>query len=222
MVSVIIPTLNAEDYLVRTLSALVPGVVEGLIREVIIIDGGSTDSTLEIAEATGCKIIHSEASRGLQLYHGCAEARGDWLLVLHADSVLGEGWIEGLRLHMRDTPLRAGYFCLKYDESSWTAQGWARLVGLRARYFGLPTGDHGLFLSRALYESVGGFKDQTAFEDISLPLILGRSRLTQINIALTTGASRFHEKNWLAAQAMKYIRFSLYMLGVPLKPRSRP
>ncbi|OYW74565.1 MAG: glycosyl transferase family 2, partial [Asticcacaulis sp. 32-58-5] len=93
MISVVIPTLNAEDSLVRTLSALVPGVVEGLIKDVIIVDGGSSDATLEIAESTGCRVVHTDASRGLQLWQGCREARGDWLLILHEDSQLGEGWM---------------------------------------------------------------------------------------------------------------------------------
>ncbi|MBW8733828.1 MAG: glycosyltransferase, partial [Asticcacaulis sp.] len=59
MISVVIPTLDAEDHLVRTLTALMPGVVEGLIKEVVIVDGGSTDATLEIAESTGCRIVHA-------------------------------------------------------------------------------------------------------------------------------------------------------------------
>ena len=77
MISVVMPTLNAEDTLARTLSALVPGVVEGLIKEVIVVDGGSQDATLEIADSTGCVIVHGDAERGLQLWQGCRAARGD-------------------------------------------------------------------------------------------------------------------------------------------------
>jgi glycosyltransferase involved in cell wall biosynthesis len=221
VVSVVIPTLNAEATLVRTLSALVPGVVEGLIREVVISDGGSTDSTLEIAEATGCKIIRSEASRGLQLYRGCAETKGDWLLVLHADSVVGEGWIDALQEHMKESPLRAGYFKLCFDESSWFARVWTDVVSFRANFLALPSGDHGLFLSRALYESAGGYKDQADFEDLSLALSLGRTRLKPIPVPLMTNADRFRERSWLMNQVFKSMRFSLYLLGVPLGPPPR-
>ena len=218
MVSVVIPTLNAETTLVRTLSALVPGVVEGLIREVVISDGGSTDSTLEIAEATGCKILHTDASRGLQLYRGCLEAKGDWLLVLHQDSVVGDGWIDALTEHMKNTPLRAGYFKLCFDESSWLARLWTDVVAFRANTLALPSGDHGLFISKALYDSAGGYKDQADFEDLSLALNLGRSRLTPIPIALMTNADRFRERSWLFGQIYKSIRFSLYLLGLPMGP----
>lgn len=221
MISVIIPTLNAEDYLVRTLSALVPGVVEGMIKEVIIVDGGSEDSTLEIAESTGCHIIHSDATRGLQLWQGCKEAKGDWYLILHADSQLGEGWMDQLRFHMKSYNLRAGYFRLCFDDTSWFATFWADMVAFRSRFLGMPSGDHGLFLSKALYDTVGGYKDQVAFEDLALALALGRTRLRPMAVSLMTNADRFREKNWFLNQFVKSFRFLLYLLGFPPKPVKR-
>ena len=218
MISVIIPTRNAEDYLVSTLSALVPGVVDGLIKEVIIVDAGSKDSTLEIAESTGCTIIRGDKNRGLQLWQGCQHARGDWFLILHADSKLGEGWIDQLRFHMKEYALRAGYFRLKFDDASWFATFWAEVVAFRSRWLGMPSGDHGLFLSRALYESVGGYRDQFAFEDLALVMALGRTRLRPISVSLMTNADRFRDKNWLLNQITKSMTFIGYLLGFPPKP----
>ena len=100
MISVIIPTLNAADGLATTLTALVPGVVAGVIREVIVVDGGSTDRTLEIAEASGADIVRAERGRGQQLKAGAEVARSDWLLFLHADTALETGWADEVSAFM--------------------------------------------------------------------------------------------------------------------------
>ena len=92
MITVVIPTLNAETGLAAALTALVPATVEGLIREVIIVDGGSTDRTLEIADQAGAKLIKSAPGRGQQMARGAGEARMPWVLFLHADTVLEPGW----------------------------------------------------------------------------------------------------------------------------------
>ena len=212
------PTLNAEDHLARTLSSLVPGVVEGVIKEVVIVDGGSEDATLEIADSTGCHIIRSDASRGLQLWQGCRAARGDWLLILHPDSQLGEGWMDQVQLHVRDHAMLAGYFHLRFDDPSWMTKVWAEMLALRARWLGMPSGDHGLLLSRALYDCAGGYKDQAAFEDVALSMSLGRARLRPMSTTLTTSAGRFRAKGWLAGLLGKSARFTMYLLGFPPKP----
>lgn len=221
MISVVIPTLNAETHLVRTLAALVPGVVEGLIKEVIVVDGGSEDSTLEIAESTGCKIISTDTNRGLQLWQGCREARGEWLLILHPDSQLSEGWMEHVRAHMKNHPLRAGYFRLSFDDPSWFATIWAEVVAFNSRWLAIPSGDHGLFLSRALYDAVGGYKDQVAFEDLSIDLALGRARLRPIPTALTTNGERFRKGSWYLSLVTKFFGLIAYMLGFPPKPPTK-
>ncbi len=212
------PTLNAEDHLARTLSALVPGVVEGLIKEVVIVDGGSEDATLEIAESTGCRIVRTDHERGLQLWQGCREARGDWLLILHSDSQLGDNWMDEVQAHMRAAPLQAGYFHLRFDDPSLFVSLWGELLALRARWLAMPTGDTGLLLSRALYDTVGGYKDQAAFEDVAMYMALGRARLRPMAASLTTNSERFHSKGWGLRLLTKSFRFSLYLLGIPPKP----
>lgn len=218
MISVIIPTLNSEEHLVRTLSSLVPGVVEGLIREVIIVDGGSDDSTLEIADATGCKVIRTDATRGLQLWQGCRAAKGEWLLILHSDSLLGDGWMDEIQHHMNAHPTQAGFFHLRFDDPSWLAAMWAEILALRARWLAWPGGDHGLLLAKALYDCVGGYKDQAAFEDAALVMALGRARLRPLATPLTTNARRFKARGWAVGLLTKSARFVLYLLGVPPKP----
>ncbi len=218
MISVVIPTLNAEDHLARTLSSLVPGVVEGIIKEVVIVDGGSTDSTLEIAESTGCRIIQGDIARGLQLWQGCRAARGEWLLILHSDSQLGDGWMDEVQAHVRTYPAQAAYFHLRFDEPSLLAKLWGEVVAMRARWLALPSGDHGMLLSRALYDCIGGYKDQVAFEDVALALALGRARLRPMAVSLSTSASRFKRRGWALGIAGRGLRIGLYLLGFPPKP----
>ena len=208
MISVVIPTLNAEDHLARTLSSLVPGVVEGIIKEVVIVDGGSTDSTLEIAESTGCRIVQGDIARGLQLWQGCRAARGEWLLILHSDSQLGEGWMDEVQAHIRTHPAQAAYFHLRFDDPSMLAKLWGEVVALRARWLALPSGDHGMLLSRALYDCIGGYKDQVAFEDVALALALGRARLRPMAVSLSTSASRFKRRGWALGIAGRAIRLT--------------
>jgi glycosyltransferase involved in cell wall biosynthesis len=94
MISVIIPTLNAERTLGPTLAALVPAVVKGIVQEAILVDGGSTDETRLIAKAAGTQLIEAPRGRGTQLDAGASRAKGDWFLFLHADTVLDPGWVE--------------------------------------------------------------------------------------------------------------------------------
>jgi len=219
LITVIIPTYNAEPHLVRTLASLVPGVVQGVIKDVIIVDGGSEDSTLEIAESTGCHIISADGERGLQLWQGCKVARGDWLLILHSDSELSPDWIDEVRVHIKEYPLRAGYFQLHFDKTSLSATLWQALEKVRATWFALPSGDHGLFMSRALYESAGGYKDQIAFEEITLTMALGRSRLRPLGAAaISTDLKRFQSRGWGISMAQSALSFLLYLLGFPPKP----
>src|SRR5512146_689664 len=100
MISVVIPTLNAERTLQRALAPLVPAAVEGLVREVVVADGGSTDRTLELADDAGGKIVSTEPGRGVQLAAGCAATKSDWLLILHADTELADGWEAAAVAHM--------------------------------------------------------------------------------------------------------------------------
>ncbi|HEY1145114.1 MAG TPA: glycosyltransferase, partial [Allosphingosinicella sp.] len=95
MLSVVIPTLNGGAHLRACLDALA-----GEADEVIVVDGGSTDDSVAIAEAAGAQVVRSERGRGIQLRAGAEAARGEWLLFLHSDTHLGPGWREAVAAHV--------------------------------------------------------------------------------------------------------------------------
>ena len=167
MISVIIPTLNAERTLAHTLSALVPAVVEGIVQEAILVDGGSTDETCAIAEAAGTHLIEAPRGRGSQLEAGAHHAKGDWLLFLHADTVLEPGWAEEAqsfieRVESGRRPQAAASFRFALDDDGLMPRVVEGLVGLRCSVLALPYGDQGLLISRNLYNRLGGFRPLAA------------------------------------------------------------
>ena len=149
-ITVIIPTLNAEHSLTDCLTALMEGVDAGLICELIVSDGGSEDATRIVADAWGAQIIEGAASRGGQLRRGCAKAKGEWLLILHADTQLAQGWTGPVISHLKGR--KAGWFQLRFDSTGFAARFVAGWANLRSR-LGLPYGDQGLLLPRTLYQS---------------------------------------------------------------------
>lgn len=208
-ISIVIPTLNAAQVLPGTLQALMEGLHAGLIRELIVTDGGSGDATLEIADEAGAQIVIGPPSRGGQLRRGCAAAKGDWLFILHADTELQAGWAAEVAAHLpsdRPAALRLR-FRAKGLGPSWVA-GWANL---RSRLFGLPYGDQGLLVRREAYQSVGGYPDQPLMEDVALIRALPRPVL--LKTGAITSAERYTRQGWIRRGARNLWTLTRYFLG---------
>ena len=132
MISVIIPTLNAEATLAATLTALVPAAVDGLVREVIVVDGGSTDKTADIVEDAGAQLLRKSGGRGYQLTVGAKRAKQPWLLFLHADTVLEAGWERAAGLFMERVdgkPERASAGVFRFAHGSFRSRPAASATG---------------------------------------------------------------------------------------------
>lgn len=211
-VSALVPTLDAAKTLPGCLSALFPGVVAGLIRELVVSDGGSTDATRAIAGAAGAAWVAGPPGRGLQLRRGAAVARADWLLVVHADTCLSPGWEIAAGRHMARRPGHAGYFRLAFDERGAGPSLVASWGNLRARAFGLPFGDQALLIPRALYDAVGGYPDIPLMEDVALARAL-RGRLALIDAAAVTGFDRYARRGWARQGAANLWRQARFLAG---------
>ena len=212
-ISVVIPVLDAVPVIGPTLAAIVPGVADGLVREVVLADGGSTDAVAEVAEETGARLIEAERGRGSQLAAGASAARGEWLLFLHADTILPPDWPQTALRHMQRHEGKAGYFRLRFDSdrryARWT-EGWANI---RSRALGLPYGDQGLLISRALYDEAGGFRAMPLMEDVAMARAL-RGRLRCMGASVTTSAERYEREGYWRRGWRNWGCLGLYFMGV--------
>ncbi len=220
MISVVIPTLDAEAGLADTLTALVPAFVEGLIREVIIADGGSTDRTLAIANQAGAMVVGVPApGRGAQQKAGAARARMSWLLFLHADTVLEPGWEREVSTFMQrvdDGRLKPSAACFRFALDDVGAKPRTVEIGVAARtaLLKLPYGDQGLLIPRTLYNELGGYADLPIMEDIEFVRRLGRARITQLRARAITSAVRYRKDGYVSRTLRNQRCLALYMLRV--------
>jgi rSAM/selenodomain-associated transferase 2 len=164
--SIVIPALNEADRIVATLMPLQVMRLRGV--EVILVDGGSTDSTSQVASPLVDRVVDSEQGRARQMNAGAAIATGDVLLFLHADSTLPAG-ADQLILNALQTAAYAwGRFDVRIEGRPFFLQvvGW--FMNQRSRLTGIATGDHGLFMTRQAFTNAGGFASIPLMEDVAM------------------------------------------------------
>jgi rSAM/selenodomain-associated transferase 2 len=215
VISVVIPTLDAARRLPHALAPLVAAVADGVVKQVIVSDGGSTDETVAIAEAAGCDIVAGEKGRAKQLRAGAEAAKGKWLLFLHADTVLGPGWVAEAQRFMESPQARkrAAVFRLAFDDDSPQARRvvfWARL---RARVMKLPYGDQGLLISRFFYDGLGGYPDLPLMEDVELVRRIGPKRLVLLETEAVTSAEKYRRDGYDKRAWRNLVLMARYLMG---------
>lgn len=225
MLSVVIPTLNAEAELVPTLEALVTPSAHGVVRQVVVADAGSTDLTVRIADEMGCDVVRAERGRGPQLAAGAGRARADWLLFLHADTVLADGWHVEARSFvetvMRTGEERAAAFRFGLDDFGVRPRMLETMVRIRCAVLALPYGDQGLLISRRHYERLGGYRTLPLMEDVDIVRRIGRRSLVMLNSTARTSAERYRRSGYAARMLRNSGCLTLYYLGVPPRMISR-
>jgi len=222
MISVIIPTLNAEADLAQTMAALVPAAVDGLVKEVIVIDGGSGDRTAQIADQAGAQFVIRSGGRGYQLLAGAHRARFPWLLFLHADTVLEAGWERDVATFMEaiDTgkrPQAAAAFRLALDDAGFRPRVLEHLVAIRCALLRLPYGDQGLLMPRSLYDEIGGYSSHVLMEDVDIVLRLGRRRISMLRPRAVTSAVRYRRDGYMRRSMRNLACLLLFFLGFPTR-----
>ncbi len=178
-------------------------------------DGGSIDGTREWARSAGAIVILASGGRGPQLAAGAAIARQPWLLLLHADTMLGPGWVAAAKAHIANGPARAGYFRFALASADPRARWLERAVAWRCRLFALPYGDQGLLIHRDLLSAVGGIRPLPLMEDVDLARRLGRRRLTALPATAVTSAEKWERDGWVQRSLRNLLCLSLWFAGVP-------
>lgn len=209
--SIIIPTLNAEKALPATLNALLPGVERGLIAEVIVSDGGSGDETCVLADEAGAVIVTGPAGRGGQLRRGADVARGEWLLFLHADTHLPVTWPGALGTHIARSK-DAAVFRLCFRDADFRGRFTAWFANMRTAWFDLPYGDQALLVSRALYDQIGGYRDQPLMEDVEIATAL-KGQIVLLDEVVSTSPERYVRDGWIKRGIANLWTLMRYRMG---------
>jgi len=204
-ITIIIPTINEANNLPLLLSDLSSIQKEG---EIIIVDCGSEDKTVDIANIYGAKVYKSEErNRGLQLNIGAKNSKGDWLIFLHADTRLTHDWFKVINSFLNGDKNYIYYFKFKINHEKIIFRVLEILVNLRSQFFKQPYGDQGLVIHRTTYFKNNGFRKIPLMEDVDfLRRLKNKKKLKQLNLPIFI-SSRKWEKTNIFLQAIKNWQF---------------
>ena len=204
-ISIIIPTINEANTLPLLLSDLSSIQKES---EIIIVDCGSEDKTIDIANIYGAKVcISKERNRGLQLDIGAKNSKGDWLIFLHADTRLTHNWFTKLKPVLKGDKNFIYYFKFQINDNKIIYRILEILVNFRSQYLKQPYGDQGLIIHRSIYLKNNGFRKIPLMEDVDFfRRLKNKKDLNQLNLPIFT-SSRKWEKTNIFLQAIKNWNF---------------
>lgn len=209
-ISIVIPTLNEEANLPATLQAI--GEPQDDL-EIIVVDAGSTDRTIAIAEQHGCKAFAGNRGRALQMNAGAGIATGEYLLFLHADTLLPDGYRQEIKRIMA-TSVQCGAFPLEIGATGFALRLIERGVAFRARFLQMPYGDQALFFRAADFYDHGGFKLMAIMEDYEMiARMRARGRIGIAERAVKTSARRWKRKGVLRTTLLNQLCVLAYRCG---------
>lgn len=209
-ISIIIPTLNEASNLAKTLAST----HNAADVEVILVDGMSTDKTVEVARSWGIEVLLSTPGRARQMNTGAARAMGSILLFLHADTRLPRGFDGYVRGILARSRVVAGAFRLRVDSNLPGLRILERLVDVRSRCLQFPYGDQAIFLRAELFWSMGGFPDMPIMEDFELVRRLRRRGcIVTAPVSVLTSARRWESLGIVRATLINYTIPLAYYLG---------
>ncbi len=222
-ISIIIPTINEANNLPLLLSDLSSIQKEG---EIIIVDCGSEDKTIDIANIYGAKVfISKERNRGLQLDIGAKNSKGEWLIFLHADTRLTYDWFKKINSFLKENKNSIYYFEFKINNKKVIYRVLEILVNFRSKFFKQPYGDQGLIIHRTTYFKNNGFRNIPLMEDVdflrrlnqkkvlkqlNLPIFISSRKWERTNIFLQAIKNWHFRRRWLKGESLKSIYSDYY------------
>jgi len=204
-ISIIIPTINEANNLPLLLSDL--SIIQK-VGEIIIVDCGSKDKTIDIANIYGAKVYKSkERNRGLQLDLGAKNSKGEWLIFLHADTRLTHDWFTKINSFLKGNKNSIYYFKFKINHKKIIYKVLEIFVNFRSKYFKQPYGDQGLIIHRTTYFKNNGFRKIPLMEDVDfLRRFKNKKNLKQLNLPIFISSRKWERTN-IFYQAFKNWNF---------------
>ena len=210
MVSIIIPTLNEESVLTATLERA----RQPRVREIIVVDGGSTDSTRALAAPRADLVFSAPRGRAAQMNAGAARATGDILLFLHADTWLPAGFAGAVTAACAAAETIGGRFDVQLEPSSPLLWLTGELINVRSRLSRIATGDQAIFIRRSVFEQLGGYADMPLMEDIDLTRRMKRAgRIACLRERVTTSARRWQRHGVVRTILLMWALRAAYSCG---------
>jgi len=208
LISIIIPVLNEEQALPITLESLQQLRQQG--SEIIVVDGGSTDETCGIAKQYADKVVSAKAGRANQLNKGADVSQGSLLLFLHADTQLPDKVFELLKEYAEQGQCW-GRFNVRLNDTAWVYRIIESMMNVRSCATGIVTGDQAMFVSKALFDQVGGYPDIALMEDIAISKKLKKQQsLICLKERVITSARRWQENGVIATVLLMWRLRLLY------------
>ncbi len=209
-ISIIIPVYNEQKHILATIITA----QKSTNSEIIVVDAGSEDSTYDIANETGVKVIASHKGRAIQMNTGAAVASGDILLFLHADTLLPSRFDDMIRETLQ-TGVVAGAFQLKINGKTWGLRLVEWGVDMRCKYFQLPYGDQAIFCKSEIFDKIDGFPELPIMEDFELVRRLKSiGRIAIIPAPVLTSGRRWLQRGILRTTLINQIIIIGYFLRV--------
>jgi rSAM/selenodomain-associated transferase 2 len=214
--SVIVPMLNEERAIAPTLDAIAAGASGAeVIVEVIVVDGGSSDRSRDVARPRCARLLVAPRGLARQMNAGAATAEGDALAFVHADTLVPPTFARDIAVALADPAVVGGRFDLRLDDDAPMLRliGW--LISVRSRLSRTGTGDQAIFVRREVFERLGGYRDIALCEDLDLARRLKRAgRVACLRSQVTASARQWRERGVFATTArMWFIRIA-FLLGV--------
>lgn len=218
MISIIMPVLNEEKTLPITLRHLLVQIPDAEQAEVIVVDCGSDDATQDIVRAhKDVELLIAERGRAKQMNAGAARAKGEWLLFLHADTLLPPDALQTIESLTSDQQKQAGCFHQQFSKNHWFLRFVSWLHNRRCDRGRIMYGDQAMFIRRHLFERIGGFPEEDILEDVLISeLIVSKTRPVLLEQEVITSSRKFVQRGLYRSFFDIFVIMSCYELKLPI------
>lgn len=210
--SVIVPMLNEAGAIAATLEALRTGAPDA---EIVVVDGGSIDGSVEIARGRCERLIEGARGRARQMNAGAAAATGDALAFVHADTIVPTSFASDIAAALADRRVAGGRFDLAFETHTVALDVIAAMIRLRSRLARSATGDQAIFVRRQTFEQLGGYRDLDLCEDVDLVRRMRRTgRIACLRSRVITSSRRWRRDGTIRTVVRMWVIKSLFLAGV--------